>query len=250
MKGRRARHIIKVLRARVGDSLKTGLVNGPCFPATIINIDPGQVTMALGGPEPPPAETAGCRDLILALPRPIMLKRILSQIATLGVERLFIIRSKRVEKSFFSASLLCPEKIDQRLRQGLEQGGHTRLPQVQIFKRFLPFAEDFLPTIIPDYQHHLLAHPHTSAGLAAAFAKKGHGNRSLLAIGPEGGWVDFEVDCLARHGFSPFQMGPRILRVDSAVPALLCQLDLLHEMAGQPSPLPLGGNGKGAGPAD
>ena len=171
-------------------------------------------------------------DLILALPRPIMLKRIFSQVATFGVERLFLIRSRRVEKSFFTASVLDPAKIEQRLCHGLEQGGLTRLPEVKVFDRFRPFAEDFLPNIAPRYYNKIIAHPGDYPYLYQAFHPAPI-KKNLLAIGPEGGWVDFEITSLQHQGFQPFQMGQAILRVDSAVPALLAQVELLQVMGSQ-----------------
>jgi RsmE family RNA methyltransferase len=39
----------------------------------------------------------------------------------------------------------------------------------------------------------------------------------VLAIGPDGGWVPFEIDLLARCGFVPVSLGPRVLRVEVAV---------------------------------
>jgi RsmE family RNA methyltransferase len=51
--------------------------------------------------------------------------------------------------------------------------------------------------------------------------------RVALAIGPEGGWVDFELTLLAARGFVPFSLGERILRVEVAVPYALGQLKAL-----------------------
>ncbi len=227
--GRQATHIKKILRACPGDKLKIGQINGPRYEADVVTIENDQAILHISK-QLTPEKIAHQTDLILAMPRPIMLKRILSQIATFGVGRLFIIRSNRVEKSFLSASLLAKDNIHQRLLHGLEQGGHTTLPEIHIFQRFRPFAEDFLPTISNKYNNKLLAHPKVPHNLSQSYCY-GQPNKTLLAIGPEGGWVDFEIETLQQQGLTPFHMGPRILRVDSAVPALLAQIDLLHEQA-------------------
>ncbi|MGZ3460670.1 MAG: RsmE family RNA methyltransferase, partial [Archangium sp.] len=54
-------------------------------------------------------------------------------------------------------------------------------------------------------------------------------SRVVLAVGPDGGWVPFEAELLEAHGFRPVSLGPRILRVETAVPVLLGQLALLRE---------------------
>lgn len=224
----RAEHIRTVLRSVEGDQLRVGLLNGPLGTATVESVAPGSVSLrlALRGPVPPLPPTA----LILALPRPIMLRRVLAQATALGVARIFLINANRVEKSFFQASLLRDKAYESALIQGLEQAVDTRLPEVTIHQRFRPFVEDILPAYLPDYPVRLIAHP-TAAAPLPEVAPMPLADQALLAIGPEGGWVDFELDRFAACGFQGFTLGSRILRVDSAVPALLAQLELLRRMA-------------------
>jgi RsmE family RNA methyltransferase len=158
-----------------------------------------------------------------------MLKRILSQTASLGVSRIFLINANRVEKSFFNASLLHPSSYNKHLYHGLEQAVDTNLPEITIHPRFRPFVEDLLPTIISDYPVRLVAHPEAEATLPERvplpLTKK-----VLLAIGPEGGWVDFEINKFQEQDMQPFAMGPRILKVDTAVSTLLAQIDILRQI--------------------
>jgi 16S rRNA (uracil1498-N3)-methyltransferase len=177
------------------------------------------------GPAPDRPET----DLILALPRPIMLKRIFSQAATFGVRKIYLINASRVEKSFFSASLLAENNYYPLLLHGLEQAVDTMVPEVSIYKRFRPFVEDLLHQAIDDCPVRLAAHPGPFPSLAQTVSLPLI-KRAAIAIGPEGGWVDFEIEKFRAAGFQPFSMGPRILRVDSAVPALLAQLNLLRQI--------------------
>ncbi len=219
---RRARHLAKILRARPGESVRVGLVNGRLGRGLIREIDRERAVLEieLTTPPPPPSRL----ELILALPRPIMLNRVLAQAASLGIKRIYLINANRVEKSFFSASALAPAAIEERLLLGLEQAVDTVLPQVTVHPRFRPFVEDELPQLAASATTRLLAHP--EATTPAAWPAPAPG-RVLLAIGPEGGWVDFELDLLGRQGFRPFSLGPRILRVDTAVPALIAQVELL-----------------------
>jgi len=227
--GRRAEHIRKVLRAGQGDEVRVGVVNGPMGLGRILLLENSRVILSLCltvTPPPPPAT-----DLILALPRPIMLKRVLAQAASLGVSRIFLINARRVEKSFFHAGIIRDNTLEEPLLLGLEQAVDTILPQISVHERFRPFVEDLLPGLLLHCPTRLLAHPGGDQTLARLDAGTGK-QRIILAIGPEGGWVDFEAHKFQEQGFTLFSMGPRILRVDTAVPALLGQIGLLRQLAG------------------
>ena len=223
----RLRHIRKILRSKAGDSIRIGIINGLMGEGVLLELSRDRAVLAIKAETPPPAKKE--IDLILALPRPIMLKRILAQATSIGVDRIFLINANRVEKSFFNASLLENEKLTECLCNGLEQAVDTILPELSIHHRFRPFAEDILPTIAKSCPIRLVAHPNTKLQLQEA-APKAAGKRVLLAIGPEGGWVDFEINKFHEQGLTPFSMGPRILRMDTAVPALLAQIDLLTNL--------------------
>ena len=168
--GRRAEHIIHVLGLQQGDKLRVGMVNGRMGSARVENIQKGRVELEVHLTDTPP--DAPDIELILALPRPIMLKRILKQATVLGVRRFHLIRSNRVQKSFFQTHLLKPDKLKEVLVQGLEQAVDTRLPDVFIHKRFMPFVEDVVPTIKASCR--LLAHPDESAILTDLLEKGGN----------------------------------------------------------------------------
>ncbi|MDF1577440.1 MAG: 16S rRNA (uracil(1498)-N(3))-methyltransferase [Desulfobulbales bacterium] len=227
--GRRAKHIRKTLRGKEGGTIRVGIVNGLIGSGLIRRIEPGMVNLDIKTAKPPPAKTP--TGLILALPRPIMLKRVLAQTASLGIERIFLINAGRVEKSFFKASLLSEEKLREYLLLGLEQAVDTVLPKISIHRRFRPFIEDNLAEISRDYPVRLAAHPGGAIKLSPALLPE-PASPTLVAIGPEGGWLDFEIDRFTERGFGCFSLGPRILRVDTAVPAILAQLQLLRTLAG------------------
>jgi RsmE family RNA methyltransferase len=176
---------------------------------------------------PPPSPVM----LLLALPRPKMLRRILQSCAAMGVKRVVLLGSWRVERSYFGSPALAPEAIRGELLLGLEQGKDTMLPDVAVRRFFKPFVEDELDALCPSLR--LLAHPgehpglHRLAGTAAATA---------LAIGPEGGWTAYEASELERRGFVPFSLGPRALRVDTAVSFAIGQVELWLRAAPHPGP--------------
>ena len=224
--GRRADHIRSVLKLEQDHSLRVGQVNGKMGRGTILARDEQGVELQISLDREPPTPVP--LELILALPRPIMLQRIVKQATVLGVTRFHLIRSARVEKSFFHSPVLQPEKLHALLLEGLEQAMDTRLPEVRIYRRFKPFVEDVVPGLDG---RGIIAHPGVDAKLHQVLsASPGAAEGILLAVGPEGGWNDFELDCFRRRGFQPFSMGERILHVDTAVVALLAQLQLLRNM--------------------
>lgn len=224
---RRVQHIIQVLGLVPGDALRVGMLNGDMGSARILGVTNGRMTMAVQLTVPPPVVPG--IELILALPRPIMLQRILKQATVLGVRRFHLIRSQKVQKSFFQGSVLRAEHLRELLLQGLEQAVDTRLPEVCIHTRFRPFVEDVLPGL--EAGTRLLAHPGERPTLADFHAQRRIGDPLLLAIGPEGGWNEHEVGMFLDQGFTAFSLGPRILHVDTAVLALLAQVRLLQELS-------------------
>lgn len=224
----RADHVVKVLKAAVGDTLRVGVVNGGQGTGVIASLHPRhprevviRVVLTETSLTLPPI------DLILALARPIMMRRILSQATALGVGRFHCIHANRVEKSFWEASLLEQASYAEHLRQGLEQAIDTRMPDVLFHRRFKPFVEDYLPTIASDYGQRIVAHPYGGMGLSQALA--GCRGRVLLAVGPEGGWVDYEIDKFVAAGFAICSLGERILKVDTAVVALHARISQILE---------------------
>lgn len=228
---RRAEHLIKVIRVKLGDKVRVGVINGKkglgCIVAAKMKY-PFSVTLAVELNKKP-IDTIGI-DLVLALPRPIMLKRILSQVSALGVGTIHLVHAKRVEKSFWNSNILNPEEYRSHLLQGLEQAVDTRLPKVCIHTKFKPFVEDFLPGRAKDYSYKILAHPHGGAQLGTIIQSSG--GRVLLAVGPEGGWIDYEVEKFTQRDFSCCSLGPRILKVDTAVVALHSRISAVKEMLG------------------
>ncbi len=224
----RAKHIIKVLKKEVGDTLRLGMIDGFFGEATVIAVQrkyPFVVELVVNltrEPAPPPVI-----DLLLALPRPIMLRRILSQVTALGVGTIYLVNANRVEKSFWDAGLLEEKEYRPHLIQGLEQAVDTRLPILQIHRHFRPFVEDVLPQLAPQYSHLLLAHP--LGGKKLSHYLNPAAQKVLYAVGPEGGWVDFEVEKLLQAGMQPFSLGPRILKVDTAVVAIHSRISQVLE---------------------
>ena len=177
---------------------------------------------------PPPAPSPV--GVVLGMPRPKILKKVLQAIASLGVKRLVLLNSFRVEKSYFDSPLLAEATIREHLLLGLEQGRDTVLPEVLVRKRFKPFVEDELDAAWPADAARLVAHPEASTGLEGLGVGAGAAP-AVVAIGPEGGWIPYEVELLEQHGFGRFTLGAHILRVDTAVPYVVGQVELARRFA-------------------
>ncbi len=216
LRDHRHHHLRKVLGSLPGDTLKVGLLGGRCGSAIVEATDENETRLSqIVCQQAPPAKLP--LTLILALPRPKAARRICRTAAELGIERLILLNSFRVEKSYWQSPLLSEARILEYFRDGLEQAGDTVLPTLQIEKRFKPFVEDRLPAMLGG-KRALVAHPY-AAGHALA-----SDTPTVLAIGPEGGFIPYEIDKLCEAGMSGITLGERILRVESAVPTLLAKL--------------------------
>ncbi len=214
--GRRLKHLQEVHRAAVGDSLRVGRLGGLMGSGSLLELTEQHAALQVNLDQTPPAKLP--LTLLLALPRPKMLKRVLQTVSAMGVPRLILLNSYRVEKSFWQTPFLEAEALREQLILGLEQARDTVLPEVIIEKRFKPFVEDQLPGIAADSLG-LVGHPGDFPPCPRAVEQA-----VTLAIGPEGGWIPYEVDKLREAGLTPVQLGERILRVETAVPALLARL--------------------------
>lgn len=217
LQGRRLQHVLGVHRAEVGEQLRVGLLDGLTGTGEIVALDADGLTLRLALDTPPPRKQP--LILVLALPRPKMLRRILQMVTTLGVEELVLVNSYRVEKSFWSSPWLTSEAIREELVLGLEQACDTVLPRVTLAPRFKPFVEDVLPGLMAG-RRGLVAHPRSDAPRCPVDV----GEPLLLAIGPEGGFIPYEIERLSEAGLTCIDLGARILRVETAVAVALGRL--------------------------
>jgi RsmE family RNA methyltransferase len=217
----RARHLRNVLQAEAGKRVRIGLLNGPSGEGTVVSVQRGQVTLQCEFEEAVPLRPPV--DLVLALPRPKVMKRLWAQLAALGVDRIVLLRAAKVERCYFDSHVLDPEFYEKRLIEGLQQARCTQLPEVLIRPLFKPFVEDEAGDLFAG-RLKLLADPSGEKRLTDMITKETLPDRAVLAIGPEGGWTPYELEKLQACGFSLFGMGKRILRTDTATVALVAQL--------------------------
>ncbi len=214
--GRRLRHVQEIHRAQVGDALCVGVAGGQIGSGCITSLDEESMELEVALQVDPPAPLP--LRLILALPRPLVIKRALIAATSMGVKDIVLLNANRVEKSFWSSKVLAEEKLHEAMVLGLEQARDTLLPRLLLRRRFKPFVEDELPAFSAGSRR-LIAHPGAPAACPRDLAEP-----ATLIIGPEGGFIPYEVEMLEAAGFDPVHMGERILRVETAIAALIARL--------------------------
>lgn len=214
--GKKLEHILTCIKPAPGDTLKAGLLNGLMGEGVIIDLNKDRLILKVELDDTPPAPLP--LILILAMPRPKVLNRVIQHAATMGIKEIYIIKTWRVEKSYLESPVLDEDNLRIQMIMGLEQGKDTVMPKIKIRKLFRPFIEDELPLIIKDTLA-LVADPVADIPCPCQVISP-----VTIAIGPEGGFIPYEIDALKRTGFKAVSLGDRILRVETALPFLIGRL--------------------------
>ncbi|MBT5412198.1 MAG: 16S rRNA (uracil(1498)-N(3))-methyltransferase [Cellvibrionales bacterium] len=214
--GRRAKHILEIKKLSIGSAINTGLINGNLGIATVKSIGSTHIILEVSLNDKPPAPLS--LSLIIALPRPKVLKKILQTATSLGIKKIYLINSWKVEKSYWQTNQLSEKNIREQLLLGLEQSCETVAPEVIIRKQFKPFLEDEIGSIVKD-SIALIAHP-----CEKIFDSERVKKNIVLAIGPEGGYTEYEFKKFIEMGFQQISLGKRIQRVETILPLLVGKL--------------------------
>ena len=226
----RAEHIVKVLRASKDDRVTVGIINGKMGSGIIKELKkhkPYHVKLKVILEKIP--DSTAPLDIMLALPRPIVFKRVISHLTTMGVNHVYVVNAAKVEKSYWESSVVTDGGWRSYMREGLEQAVDTRLVEFSFHRGFRPFIEEVIPEIKNRYAQMLVGHPESSHDLARVY--KAGKQPVLTAIGPEGGWNEYELEQMRKQGFDQFSLGPRILRVETAVTAVHASVTMLRNVA-------------------
>ena len=221
----RARHVRDVLRAEPGRELRVGLLEGPLGRGRVAEMGEERIVLDCEfDADTPPRPLV---DLVLAIPRPKSLVKLWPEIAALGVDRVVLLRTWRVGKPYLTAAALEPAVYRPLLHEGMMQAKTTREPRVTVEALFKPWVEDRAAAFVGGALA-LVAHPTATSPLSGV--RIAASQRVVLAVGPEGGFVPYEIDALQSAGFRGVSMGERTLRVETATVALLSQIDLLRRL--------------------
>ncbi len=211
--GRRLKHLNKILRIREGDQIDVGELGGSIGKGKIIHINEREAKLDLKIHITPPEKLP--LTLIIGLPRPKMLARIFRNTAAAGVRSLHIINSRKVEKSYWQSPLLQIKNIHKQFKLGLEQASDTILPDIRLWSQFKPFVEDSLPKLLSG-QRCFIVQPGNYPLLPAD-----SNIATTLALGPEGGFIPYEIEKLIDAGCTPVSLGTRVLRLESAIESVI-----------------------------
>lgn len=210
-------HIKTVLKAKIGDAIKIGEIGGNLGLAVIQDILPNAITLTdLMLSEPPPAKLD--LTVVLALPRPKVLRRLVMDMTAIGVRDIILVNSYRSQKSYWQSPML--KRLDEFVLEGLQQGVDTIAPTITLKPRFKPFIEDEFAALKP--KNAIVAHPYANISLKACLQHQST-LPDVVFIGAEGGWIDYEIELLAAHNCQAVSFGSRILRTEAAVNAILGQ---------------------------
>lgn len=212
---RQLEHLQQHLAVQVGDTLKVGIREGKRYLTEIVEVTEQHIKIKPIQAEPIPKKLPV--TLILAMPRPKVLRRLIMDSVTLGVEKIILLHSYRVDKSYWQTPFL--QQLDQYVTLGLEQAGDTVAPKIEIYKRFKPFVEDVLPSLITAERPAYVAHPYADTKMPFAIE-----HACSIVIGPEGGFIPYEIDLLVKNGCLACSLGNRILRTETAISYILGRL--------------------------
>jgi 16S rRNA (uracil1498-N3)-methyltransferase len=102
----------------------------------------------------------------------------------------------------------------------------THVPPIAIYRRLMELLDTRWPDGNTDPALRVIAHP-TGAPIESVVSD----TPLVLAVGPEGGWIQRELDTFVARGFVAVSLGSAILRVETAVAAALGQINLLRRLA-------------------
>ena len=218
----RAQHILKILHKKEGESFSAGIIGGQAGTAVIKKIEveekkssDGKKTFKGGKiyfdftPESDGKKLYPLK-MIIGFPRPIQLKRLLRDMASLGVQEVHLTGTELGEKSYLKSDLATKGEAEKFLLDGSVQAGSTQIPKLFIHQTLKNCLEQI------DLEGKLLALDNIEPSQSLSCALKEKQQKAIAEIGSERGWTNYERQLFRQNGFELLSMGKRILRTETA----------------------------------
>lgn len=226
----RARRLHSEWELSVGQTLRVGVLEGKLGQAKVISIAHDIIELSVVLDLTPPKRDP--TELIVAVPRPQTVKKVIQSVTTMGVSKLHFVRSENSEKSYLASHSLREEEIQKEIIKGLEQACDTIAPEVIIYPKFKPFIEEYLSKTILELNPLMIVAHTRDADTSMASQVLSHKMQPIIiSVGPELGWSEYEFRRILELGFKPVSLGERVLRVETAATALIAQAAMLRATA-------------------
>lgn len=226
-------HIKKVLHLKEGDVFKAGIINGKIGEALISHLSEEKIVFSFcpnkpdknldntdaGKIESKPLPLPPIK-IILGFPRPIQLRRILRDAASLGFAEIVLCGTELGERSYLKSNLSSSEEIKKYLLDGISQAGQTLLPAFSFCSSIKEALKDLKAASFKGSK--VLLDIGDFPSLSTFKMKKGE--ELTIAIGSERGWTQNEREAFFSEGFISYSMGKRILRTETALTSALSVL--------------------------
>jgi 16S rRNA (uracil1498-N3)-methyltransferase len=210
--GDEARHLARVLRAKVGDEIRVFDGGGREWPAQVAAIDRDRVALTVGEPLPAGPGPARPLTIAVALPKGDRQKWLVEKLTELGAERLVpLVTARGVAEATASAQA----RLARGVIEACKQCGRNTLMEIGA-----PSTLEALARRHPDALR-LIAHP---GGRPLDDCIRTKAGEIVATIGPEGGFTPDEIETADRLGFERVSLGPHILRIETAAIAIAATL--------------------------
>ncbi len=212
----RAQHLIKVLHKKEGETFKAGIVYGKAGSATItcINKDEKNISFTFQAEED--GKPLYPLTMIIGFPRPIQLKRLLRDMAGLGLEEIHLTATELTEKSYLKSDLASPQSCRKMLLDGTVQAGGTHVPEIYMHFSLRECLSSLQGKISNCQNLFCLDNIDACDSLNHRLLSATAPLSAIAAIGSERGWTTAERNLFEEKGFSRLRMGSRIFRTETA----------------------------------
>ena len=215
LEGDEARHLTRVLRAKVGDTVSLFDGRGREWPARVALLGRDRVELDTGEPVIDPLPPAAIPlTLAVALPKGDRQKWMVEKLTELGAARLLPLETTR---GVAEATASAQARLERVVIEACKQCRRNTLMEIAAGRPL-----DRLLAEVPAGACVVIAHP---GGMPLDTATAPPATTAMIAlVGPEGGFTDDELCAADRAGVVRISLGPHILRVETAAIALAARL--------------------------